>query len=189
MAPAADDPGDHTRLRCTARGGLCRLDRAGPRHALVGAEELHIAFVPDRFAARGKFLFCMRAADGKEHWNTGEYHDVVSPARIVSTMYFSDPAGNIVPPTEAGLPADCPSEFFDIVTFAPLVGGRTQLTLHRRNRPSINDQFKGMMNAGWNQSLDRFGRIATLRLGFRPLSKQYIVNEAACAVAGIAASK
>ena len=37
----------------------------------------------------GKFLCCMRAPDGKEFWNSGEYHEIVPHEKIVSSMYFS----------------------------------------------------------------------------------------------------
>src|SRR6266852_1261034 len=53
------------------------------------------------FRVGGKFLCCMRAPDGQEGWNAGEYHEIVLHEKIVSSMYFSDPQGNKVEPAES----------------------------------------------------------------------------------------
>ena len=55
------------------------------------------------FRVGGKFLCCMRAPDGREFWNGGEYHEIVLYEKIVSSMYFSDPEGNKVEPAQYGI--------------------------------------------------------------------------------------
>src|ERR1700704_6216891 len=43
------------------------------------------------FRVGGKFLCCMRAPDGQEGWNGGEYHEIVPHEKIVYSLYFADP--------------------------------------------------------------------------------------------------
>jgi uncharacterized protein YndB with AHSA1/START domain len=104
----------------------------------------------------GVFHYCMRSPDGKEYWNKGVFHEIITPAKIVSTMYFSDKDGKTVGPEYYGLSPDCPSEMRDTVTFEAVDGDKTRLTLNRKNIPTISGDFLSMMNQGWNQSLDRF---------------------------------
>jgi uncharacterized protein YndB with AHSA1/START domain len=102
----------------------------------------------------GAFRFCMQAPDGSRYWNKGVYQEIIAPERIVSTIYFSDEHGNIVPPTHYGLGADFPSEMHDVVTFEPQDGGRKTLLTLRRDTPlSISKRY--MEDQGWSQSLDR----------------------------------
>ncbi len=52
------------------------------------------------FRVGGKSLFCMKSPDGQEFWNACEYHEIVPHEKIVSSMYFSDAAGNKVEPAQ-----------------------------------------------------------------------------------------
>ena len=109
------------------------------------------------FRVGGSFHYCMRSPDGKEYWTKGTYQEIVVPEKIVSTMYFSDAAGNVVAPTEYGLGPDFPSEMLDIVTFDIYAGDKTKLTLHRNHAASIARRYQE--DEGWNQSLERLARV------------------------------
>lgn len=100
----------------------------------------------------GKYLFCMKAPDGKEYWSTGEYREIVPIERVVCTDHFSDERGNIIPASTYGLGEDWPDELVVTVTFED-VGGKTKLTLRHAGIPAGN--MKEMTGAGWNESLDK----------------------------------
>jgi uncharacterized protein YndB with AHSA1/START domain len=106
----------------------------------------------------GRFHFCMRAPDGKEYWNVGEYREVIAPARIVSVMWFSDPEGNKLPPSiHFGAGTDFPAEMHDVVSFTQLKNGRTRLTLRRGTPLSISKKYGE--TEGWGSSLDKFAKV------------------------------
>src|SRR6476660_1182686 len=88
------------------------------------------------FRVGGKFLCCMRAPDGQEFWNAGEYHEIIPHEKIVSSMYFSDPQGNTVEDHGNGQPK---------LTF---IGNETM----------ENAKNSGQVE-GWNQILDKFAAV------------------------------
>jgi uncharacterized protein YndB with AHSA1/START domain len=47
------------------------------------------------FRVGGKFLYWMRAPDGQEFWNAGEYHEIVPHEKIVSSMIATDEIVNV----------------------------------------------------------------------------------------------
>lgn len=107
----------------------------------------------------GAWHVCMRSPDGRDYWSKGIYREIVAPKRIVTTDYFSDEAGNLVQPTQYGLPADWPAEMLLTVTFVERAG-KTTLTV-RQSVPLSLAQSIGAIE-GWNQSLDRLaGELAT----------------------------
>jgi uncharacterized protein YndB with AHSA1/START domain len=101
----------------------------------------------------GTFLNCMRSPEGQDFWSSGVYREVVVPERIVCTDYFSDEAGNVVPPTKYGLSADWPVEALITVTFAEQAG-KTTFTLHHAVG-SASDAERDQCQQGWSESLDR----------------------------------
>jgi uncharacterized protein YndB with AHSA1/START domain len=101
----------------------------------------------------GVFHHCMRSSEGRDFWSKGVYREIVEPERIVCTDFFSDAAGNLVPPTHYGMSPDWPQEALVTVTFAEHEG-KTKFTLHHAvgSAPaSERDQCR----AGWTESLDR----------------------------------
>ncbi len=66
------------------------------------------------FRVGGKFLCCMRAPDGQEFWNAGEYHEIVPHEKIVSSMYFSDSQGNKVEPAHYGIEHEAIEDAYDV---------------------------------------------------------------------------
>ncbi len=100
----------------------------------------------------GVWHVCMRSPDGRDYWSKGVYREIVVPERIVATDFFSDEAGNLVQPSQYGLPAAWPAEMLLTVTFAEQ-DGKTRLTV----RQSVPESLARSIGAvdGWNQSFDR----------------------------------
>ena len=109
------------------------------------------------FRVGGKFLCCMRAPDGKEFWNGGEYHEIVLHEKIVYSMHFSDPEGNKVEPAHYGIEQEAMDDVHDVITFEDLGKGRTKLTLIG------NESMKSARNSGeeegWNQILEKVAAV------------------------------
>jgi len=110
------------------------------------------------FRVGGKFLCCMRAPDGQEFWNAGEYHEIVLHEKIVSSMYFSDPEGNKVEPAQYGIEQHEPIDgAHDVITFEDLGNGQTKLTFIG------NETMESAKNSGelegWNQILDKVAAV------------------------------
>lgn len=100
----------------------------------------------------GKYLFCMRAPDGKDYWSTGVYREVVPMERIVCTDSFADEKGNVVPATHYGMSRDFPLEMLVTVTFEEQ-DGKTKMTLRHAGIPAGPDRAGA--DQGWNQSFDK----------------------------------
>src|SRR5450432_2045024 len=80
------------------------------------------------FRVGGKFLCSMRAPDGQEFWNGGEYHEIILHEKIVSSLYFSDPDGNKVDAAHYGIEHEAVADAHDVITFEDLGNGQTKLT-------------------------------------------------------------
>ena len=109
------------------------------------------------FRVGGKFLFCVKAADGQEFWNAGEYHEIVLHEKIVSSMYFSDSKGNKVEPEQYGIEHEAIDDAHDVVIFEDFGNGQTKLTLIG-NEPMENAKNSGQLE-GWNQILDKVAAV------------------------------
>lgn len=104
------------------------------------------------FRVGGKYLFCMRAPDGKDYWSAGVYLEIKEPEKIVYTDDFADENGNIIHASAYGFNGDWPDERIVTVTFEK-IGDKTKMTLNHTGFPE-GDMGK-MANEGWNQSLDK----------------------------------
>ena len=100
----------------------------------------------------GKYLNCMRSAEGQDYWSTGVYQEIVAPERIVCTDSFADENGNVVPATHYGMSADFPLEMLVTVTFEDL-GSKTKLTLKHVGLPAGEDRAGAQQ--GWSESFDK----------------------------------
>src|SRR5207245_5337604 len=76
-----------------------------------------------------KFLYCMKAPDGQEFWNAGEYHEIVPHEKIVSSMYFSDSKGNKVEPAQLGIEHEAIDGAYDVNLFEDLGNVNMIITL------------------------------------------------------------
>ena len=99
----------------------------------------------------------MKAPDGQEFWNGIEYHEIVPYEKIVSSMYFSDPEGNVVDPAHYGIEHEAIEGAYDVTTFEDLGNGQTKLT-HTGNEPMESAKNSGQLE-GWNQVLDKVAEI------------------------------
>jgi uncharacterized protein YndB with AHSA1/START domain len=109
------------------------------------------------FRVGGKFLCCMRAPDGKDYWNGGEYHEIVLHQRIVFSLYFSDSKGNKVDPEHYGIEHEAIDDAHDVVTFEDFGNGQTKLTYI--GNESMEDARNSGQVEGWKQTLDKFAEV------------------------------
>jgi uncharacterized protein YndB with AHSA1/START domain len=109
------------------------------------------------FRVGGKFLICMRAPDGQEGWNAGEYHEIVLHEKIVSSMYFSDSKGNKIDPAQLGIEDEAIEGAYDVTIFEDLGNGQTKLTFIG-NEPMKNAIESGQLE-GWNETLDKVAAV------------------------------
>jgi len=105
----------------------------------------------------GKYLNCMRDADGKDYWSTGEVKEFIPEKKLVVTDHFSDDKGNIKSGTDYGLPGDWPREL--LITFElDEADGATKLKLtHEGIPPEMHDECV----KGWNESFDKLEKNIT----------------------------
>jgi uncharacterized protein YndB with AHSA1/START domain len=109
------------------------------------------------FRVGGKFLYCMRAPDGQEFWNGGEYHEIVAHEKIVSSMYFSDPAGNKVEPEHYGIEHEAIEGAYDVILFEAFGNGQTKLTFI--GNETMENATKSGQVEGMNQILDKAAEV------------------------------
>lgn len=101
----------------------------------------------------------MKDPDGTLLWSTGSFKEIKPQEKIVATDSFSNEKGEIIPPTQYGMPSDMPKELELIVTFTE-ENGRTVLNLHHKSFPS---EIIEMCRQGWMQSLDKLETALTGR--------------------------
>ena len=130
-----------------------------PKHVMQwwGPKGFTAPFCEMDFRVGGKFLCCMKAPDGQEFWNGGEYHEIVPHEKIVSSMYFSDSSGNKVAPAHYGIEHEAIEDAYDVVTFEDLGNGQTKLTF-TGNETMENAVTSGQVE-GWHQILDKIAAV------------------------------
>jgi uncharacterized protein YndB with AHSA1/START domain len=82
-------------------------------------------------------------------WFTGEYRDVVENKRLVYTESMSDENGNVVSPSDMGMPEGHPTITEITVEFED-VGGRTKMVMTHAGVPADSAGA-----AGWAMALDK----------------------------------
>ena len=100
----------------------------------------------------GRRLVCMevQTPDGpRQMWFTGEYREVVANERLVYTECMSDENGNVVSPSDLGMPAGHPSTTEVRVELAG-VGGRTKMVMTHTGVPAGSPGA-----AGWAMALEK----------------------------------
>jgi uncharacterized protein YndB with AHSA1/START domain len=104
------------------------------------------------FRVGGRYLNCMRSADGKDFWTTGVYREIVPQEKIVYTDSFADEKGNEVPPSYYGMPGEWGKE--SIVTLIlEEIDGKTKMTLRHTGIPS--GDMSTNTQQGWNELFDK----------------------------------
>ena len=109
------------------------------------------------FRVGGKFLYCMRAPDGQEFWNGGEFHEIVPCKKIVSSMYFADSKGNRVQPAQYGIEHEAIENAHDVTLFEDLGNGRTKLTFI--GNETMQNAMKSGQLEGSRQILDKLAGV------------------------------
>jgi uncharacterized protein YndB with AHSA1/START domain len=109
------------------------------------------------FRVGGKFLYCMRAPDGQEYWNGGEYHEIVLHEKIVSSMYFSDSKGNKVEPAQYGIEHEAIEDVHDVILFEDLGNGQTKLTFI--GNETMQNAIESGQLEGTKQILDKLAAV------------------------------
>jgi uncharacterized protein YndB with AHSA1/START domain len=109
------------------------------------------------FRVGGKFLCCMRAPDGWEGWNAGEYHEIVPYEKIVSSMYFSDSKGNKIEPEQVGIEHETVEDVHDVVLFEDLGNGKTKLTFI--GNETMRNAIESGQLEGWKEMLDKVAAV------------------------------
>lgn len=109
------------------------------------------------FRVGGKALFCMKSPDGQEFWNGVEYHQIIPPEKIVSSMYFADSEGNKVDSSHYGIEHEAVEGAYDTTLFEDLGNGQTKL-IFIGNEPT-NEAVKSGEFEGWKQILDKVAAV------------------------------
>ena len=100
----------------------------------------------------GSRLVCMQMQTPNgpmQMWFTGAYREVVDHRRLVYTESMSDEHGNILAPTQMGIPEDHPTTT-EITVELDDLGDRTKMVMTHAGIPADSP---GAM--GWNMALDK----------------------------------
>jgi uncharacterized protein YndB with AHSA1/START domain len=100
----------------------------------------------------GTRLVCMRmeTSEGtRQMWFTGEYREVVEGKRLVYTESMSDEHGNVLSPSEMGMPAGHPTTTEILVELNEL-GGRTRMVMTHVGVPEGSPGA-----AGWKMAFEK----------------------------------
>jgi uncharacterized protein YndB with AHSA1/START domain len=98
----------------------------------------------------GKRLICMASPDGSmKMWTTGEHIEVSPIERLVYTESMSDENGNVMSPTEMGMPEGSPTTTEVTIVLEDL-GGRTKMVMTHAGVPADSPGA-----SGWNQAFDK----------------------------------
>ena len=104
----------------------------------------------------GSRLVCMEMATPNglmQMWFTGEYREVVKNQRLVYTESMSDEDGNVLSPSEMGMPLGHPT-MTEIIVELEADGGQTRMTLTHAGVP------KGSPGAaGWVMAFDKLAAL------------------------------
>jgi uncharacterized protein YndB with AHSA1/START domain len=112
------------------------------------------------FRVGGTSLVCMRAPaeyGGQDMYNTWTYQEIVPMERFVYILCFADKYGNIIDPTQQGLPPEMPKEVRNQVAFKDLGDERTEVTVTEYDWPV--GQMMEMSRQGLEQCLDKMAAI------------------------------
>ena len=109
------------------------------------------------FRVGGTFLCCMKAPDGQEGWNGGEYHEIVLHEKIVFSMYFADSKGNRIEPEQLGIEHEAVEGARDVVLFEDIGNGQTKLTYI--GNETMQDAIESGQVEGWKEILDKVAAV------------------------------
>lgn len=108
------------------------------------------------FRVGGRTLVCMRAPKefgGQDMYNTWTYQKIEPLRRIALVLRFSDKDGNPIDPAALGIPPGVPATVAHVITFTPLAGGRTALTIVESGYAT--HEAAEISKAGMNECLEK----------------------------------
>ena len=115
----------------------------GPKGFTVPVAELDVR-------VGGKRLICMESPDGSmKMWTTGEHIEVSPVERLVYTESMSDENGNVMSPSDMGMPEGSPTTTEVTIVLEDL-GGRTKMVMTHAGVPADSPGA-----SGWNQAFDK----------------------------------
>ena len=100
----------------------------------------------------GTRLICMEIEGPRgsmQMWFTGEYREVVETKRLVYTESMSDEEGNIISPSQMGMPEGHP-ETTEVIVELEDIAGRTKMVL---THVGVSGDSAGA--SGWNMAFDK----------------------------------
>jgi uncharacterized protein YndB with AHSA1/START domain len=100
----------------------------------------------------GDRLVCMEMetpAGMMQMWFTGEYREIVENKRLVYTEAMSDEEGNLVSPSDLGMPAGYPTTT-QVIVELEYVAGRTEMRMTHSGVPADSPGA-----AGWVAAFDK----------------------------------
>lgn len=109
------------------------------------------------FREGGTSLVCMSSPQFGDMYSTWHYVSIVPLQRIEYIHNLADKDGNTIDPVQAGMPADFPQDVRQVITFQPLGGDRTEMTVTEYGYPS--DQWYELSKMGLEQCLDKMAAI------------------------------
>jgi len=105
----------------------------------------------------GSRLVCMEmdTPNGPmQMWFTGEYREVVANERLVYTESMSDAEGNVISPSDMGMPEGHP-ETTEVIVELEDLGGRTKMVMTHVGIPADSPG-----ESGWIMALDKLATYA-----------------------------
>ena len=114
----------------------------GPDGAIIPVAKMDVG-------VGGTRLVCMEMQSPKgpmQMWFTGEYREVVENERLVYTESIADEHGNVVPPSDLGMPDGHPITT-EIRVELQDIGGRTKMVMTHVGIPSDSPGASGWMMA------------------------------------------
>jgi uncharacterized protein YndB with AHSA1/START domain len=90
-------------------------------------------------------------------WFTGEYREVVENERLVYTESMSDENGNVLSPSDMGMPSSHPTTT-EVCIELEAVGSGTRLVMTHRGIPTESPGA-----AGWTMALDKLATYVSAR--------------------------
>ena len=118
----------------------------GPNGATIPVAKMDVRVGGTRLVAME-----MATPNGQmQMWFTGEYREVVENERLVYTESMSDENGNVLSPTDMGMPAGHPTTTEVRVEFRA-VGGQTTMVMTHVGIPADSPGA-----AGWAMAFDKF---------------------------------
>jgi uncharacterized protein YndB with AHSA1/START domain len=117
----------------------------GPAGATIAEAELDV-----RVGGTRRVCMEMTTPHGRmQMWFTGEYREIVEHKRLVYTESMTDEQGNVLPPSDMGMPASHPATTEVRVELEDM-GGHTKMVL---THTGIATESPGA--AGWAVALDK----------------------------------